>query len=467
MAIDKYKGQQYIYQNIYNEFKRMILDGRFKADEKLPSKRKLAEQLDVGINTITNSYEQLLAEGYIYTQERKGYFVEAITQFAGSGMEEYAFPEDLKEAPLANGNWLSFSHMTADVSAFPFSAWMKCGQKAIANHKQELSEIPHPQGPYQVRESIARMIALSRGVICEPEQIVVGAGSQLLVRQLMEMQSQQTTAAVEDPGYSRFYTLLRRMGINVNTVPIDNNGADVNGLEEKDIRFLFITPSHQFPTGNIMPISRRIEWLNWSARHPHRYIVEDDYDSEFKYETDHIPSLQSLDKHQRVIYIGTFSKTILPGMRISYMVLPPEILRAYQNYHIDAMQSSNILELYTLHYFIESGEYTKHLKRMNHYYEKKRKCLIQELKQRFESNVTIDDIPAGLHFLARFQTSKTYDMVEKKAKEEKLEIYTIRRFTLERTLEMDNIVILTLGFATIQEEEIPEAVDRLYRVIYA
>lgn len=380
-------------------------------------------------------------------------------------MKEFTLPVDLKEESLDETRWLSLSHMTADVWLFPFAAWMKCGQKAIANHKRQLSKIPHPQGPYLIRETIARMIALSRGVVCEPEQIVIGTGSQLLVRQLMDMQSQQTTTAVEDPGYSRYFTLLKRMGVHVRTVPVDENGANVAGLEGEDVQFLFVTPSHQFPTGKIMPISRRIELLNWSAIHPHRYIVEDDYDSEFKYRTDHIPSLQSLDENQRVIYTGTFSKTLLPGLRISYMVLPPNLLRTYRNYHTDAMQSCNVLTLYTLHYFIESGEYAKHLKRMNHHYERRRNRLMKELKYRFGTDVMIDDVPAGLHFLARFRTSKTYEMLESKAKEEGLEIYTFRRFMLERTYEVDHTIVLTLGFATIQEEEIPEAVNRLYRVI--
>src|SRR5699024_6746123 len=274
-----------------------------------------------------------------------------------------------------------------------------------------------------------------------------------------------TVVAMEDPGYSRIYTLLKNMGFDVRTLHLDEEGIDMKEIES-DINFLFVTPSHQFPTGKIMPISRRIELLNWSTQGFNRYIVEDDYDSEFKYETDHIPSLQSLDRNHRVIYTGTFSKTILPGLRISYMVLPPNMLKAYRNYHYNLMQNSNSLALYTLHYFVETGGYARHLKRMNHLYELKSKILIRQIEKRFEHLVTIDNIPAGLHFLAKFQTKISYERFERRIKEEKLEVYSMRRFQLKNIDKKKATIELVLGFANIKEEQIPEAVDRLYRVLY-
>ncbi|MBP2256707.1 MocR-like transcriptional regulator GabR [Virgibacillus alimentarius] len=465
-SFEKDKNRSYIYQQIYEELKYHILNRKLKANEKLPSKRKLAEQLNVSVNSVTNAYEQLLAEGYIYTKERKGYYVENITPFIHQeASTEHKLPSDLKETVHDEEGWLSLSHMTSDVSAFPFSEWMKCQQRAIKNHKKELSELPHPQGPYLVRKTISNIIAMSRGVICEPEQIVIGAGTQLLIRALMEIKQNDTVVAMEDPGYSRIYTLLKNMGFDVRTLHLDEEGIDMKEIES-DINFLFVTPSHQFPTGKIMPISRRIELLNWSTQGFNRYIVEDDYDSEFKYETDHIPSLQSLDRNHRVIYTGTFSKTILPGLRISYMVLPPNMLKAYRNYHYNLMQNSNSLALYTLHYFVETGGYARHLKRMNHLYELKRKILIRQIEKRFGHLVTIDNIPAGLHFLAKFQTKISYERFERRIKEEKLEVYSMRRFQLKNIDKKKATIELVLGFANIKEEQIPEAVDRLYRVLY-
>ena len=460
------EDKNYIYQQIYQEIKKAILEKKIPTKEKLPSKRKLAEKLGVSINSVSNAYEQLLAEGYIYTIQRKGYFVEEITRFADVPNQNQTFPADLKESQREDKGWLSLSHMTADISKFPFKEWMKCERMAIHHHQKELAEISNPQGPYLIRQTISRMIAVSRGVVCEPEQIIIGPGTNDLVRQLMLLQQKNTKVAIENPGYSRLFKLFQNMNFHIHPIPLDKKGVNLNKVKSINPDFLFITPSHQFPTGTIMPISRRIELLNWAARSG-SYIVEDDYDSEFKYGTDNIPSLQSLDRNERVIYTGTFSKTMLPSFRISYMVLPAVLLRKYRAFFSDWwIQGSNTLHLFTLHYFIETGEYQRHLKRMNHFYEKKREFLMRELKSTFKQQIKIHDIPAGLHFLAEFETGKTYEEIEAQAKKEKLEIYFLTRFLLdEKTKKERNNIALVLGFANIQLEDIPEAVERLYRVL--
>ncbi|MBD1382662.1 MocR-like transcriptional regulator GabR [Metabacillus arenae] len=466
LTLDKNAKTNYIYQQIYEGIKEYILLGRLKPGEKLPPKRTLARQLKVSMNSVMTAYDQLLTEGYIYTTERKGYFVEKITQFINQGDAiESSLPSDLKESIVDKEEWLSLSHMTSNISLFPFKKWFRCQQKTIDHHQRELSEIIHPQGPYIVRKTICRLIALTRGVICEPEQIVIGAGTMSLIRQLMDMRDRNTVIAMEDPGYSRLYHLLKSMEFDVHPVKIDEKGISIKEIEAAKANFVFVTPSHQFPTGKIMPISRRIELLNWSTYTEDRYIVEDDYDSEFKYETDNIPSLQSLDRNQRVIYTGTFSKTMLPGIRISYMVLPPGLLREYRRHYQHLIQSSNTINLFTLHYFIKNGEYHRHVKRMNHHYETKRKILINELIGRFKDNIQIEDIPAGLHFYAHFRSNKDYEEIEERAKQEKLEIYTMKRFMLNNIYKHQNIIELVIGFASIPEDKIAEAVDRLYRAM--
>lgn len=465
--IDKKDKSNHIYQQIYKELKEAILERKIPANEKLPSKRKLAEKLGVSINSVSNAYEQLLAEGYIYAIERKGYYVENITQFNIQKDAKTNFPDDLKEEfSKKDEGWLSLSHMTADISMFPFKEWMKCEKIAIKNHKNELSDIPHPQGPYLVRKTISRMIALTRGVKCEPEQVIIGPGTQPLLRQVLGMQRENIKAAIENPGYSRIYQLLKDMNFEVFPIDLDKKGIDIKKVEALNPDLLFITPSHQFPTGIIMPISRRIELLNWASASEGRYIVEDDYDSEFKYGTDNIPSLQSLDRNQRVIYAGTFSKTIMPSFRISYLVLPPDLLREYKRHFSYWIQGSNTLNLFTLHYFIESGEYAKHVKRMKNHYEIKRENLIKELKWKFRNGIKIKNVPAGLHFIAEFKTDKGYKEIEERAKKEKLEIYSMKRFNLLGNIEEGKKIILVIGFANIKNEDIPVAVDRLYRVIY-
>jgi GntR family transcriptional regulator/MocR family aminotransferase len=324
----------------------------------------------------------------------------------------------------------------------------------------------HPQGPYILRKTICQMIGFTRGVVCEPEQIVISAGTQLLVQQLMMMQTYGTVFAMENPGYARVHNLVRKMKFEVLPISLDEQGINMAEIKASRANFVYVTPSHQFPTGRIMPISRRIELLNWAAQGDDRYIIEDDYDSEFKYETGSIPSLQSLDRNHRVIYMGTFSKTMLPGLRISYMVLPPDLLREYLSVHADSMQSGNSTMLYSLHYFIKSGEYAKHVKMMNHKYESKRKVLVKELTNRFQDRIRIADIPAGLHFLAHFQTDKGYQEIEERVAKQKLEIYTLRRFMLKKDVDESNQKDLVIGFANLKEENISEAVERLYRVFH-
>ncbi|MEH7094407.1 PLP-dependent aminotransferase family protein [Neobacillus vireti] len=467
ILIDKQRDSNYIYQQIYERIKENILTGKLKSNEKLPSKRSLAEQLNVSINSVSFGYEQLLAEGYIYSIERSGYFVENITKFIEQKTHwNQKLPPELKEEPVDRDGWLSLSHMATDTSLFPFKEWLKCQEKAIKSYKRELSELSYSQGPYVVRETICRMIALTRGVNCEPEQIIMGAGTQLLVGQLMEMKSKGTVVAIENPGYARFYHLLKKMNIPVHPVSLDDQGIMMSELESVKANVVFVTPSHQFPTGKIMPISRRIELLNWAAQRENRYIVEDDYDSEFKYGTDNIPSLQSLDRNQRVIYMGTFSKTVLPGLRISYMVLPPEFIREYREHFSNFIQYSNSLMLFTLQFFIESGEYARHVKRMNHQYDTRRKLLITELQQRFREEIDIEDVSAGLHFLAHFHTEKGYQEIEESALRLKLEIYSMRRFMLEKSVNYKNRISLVLGFANLREVNVAGAVERLYDVFH-
>src|SRR5699024_4009140 len=381
--------------------------------------------------------------------ERSGYYIEDITQFVDQHIKHVSFPEHLKEKNKGKEDWLSLSHMTADISLFPFKDWLKSEKEAINNHSKELAEIGHPQGPYLVRETIARLIGLNRGVTCKPEQIVISAGTQPLMQQLMSTQPNDTTVAMESPGYSRMYSLLsKQLQLPVDFISLDNNGININEVEQSNADFIFVTPSHHFPTGKIMPISRRIELLNWTIKKDNRYIIEDDYDSEFKYQTDNIPSLQSLDQHQRVIYFGTFSKSLLPTFRISYMVLPPQLLEKYREKYADLIHYNNALVLYTIHYFIQSGAYDSHNKRMHNQYELKRTILIQELTNKFDDNIIIKDIPAGLHFVAKFNTIKSYTEIEELANELNLEIYTMKRFSLKNEDNNSDKIELVIGFAT-------------------
>ncbi|RIN31070.1 PLP-dependent aminotransferase family protein, partial [Staphylococcus succinus] len=316
--------EQYIYREIYNRLKEDILAFKYDSHEKLPSKRGMAEHLSVSVNSVKSAYEQLLAEGYIYTKERKGYFIEPLDKLI---IDPHAhITLEAHESNLEEAYDFSFSHMSTDISEFPVDTWTKLMKRVFQNYDYYLSAIPHIKGPVELRQSIAKLVSYQRGIQCHPEQIVIGSGTNTLLMKLIQLMEDDVKIAVENPGYSRFRALLKQTGTHILPIELDHKGISINQIKQLQPQAVIVTPSHQFPMGTIMPVSRRIDLLNWASQN-HSYIIEDDYDSEFKYETDNIPSLFSFDKNESVIYLGTFSKTLMPGLRISYMILPSTLIK--------------------------------------------------------------------------------------------------------------------------------------------
>jgi GntR family transcriptional regulator/MocR family aminotransferase len=467
IPIDRSKDADYIYHQIYQRIKEEIFSRNLLPGKKLPSKRELAEALNVSINSVNAAYQQLLAEGYLYSRERKGFFVEQIETFHASRHPgPLQLEKELVEKPESKDGWISFSHMSVDTVHFPFKTWLRCEQKAVSSHINELGEMTHPQGVYEVRQTIARFIALTRGVKCHPEQIVISAGTQSLIHTLQDLLPASAVYAMEEPGYSRIYQLLKNEGKEVATIQLDHKGMRISEIHRLNPDVLFVTPSHQFPTGIIMPVSRRIQLLNWVSDGENRYIVEDDYDSEFKYGSDTIPALQSLDRSEKVIYIGTFSKSLLPGLRISYMVLPQKLLKRYRKRHHFSIQSSSVLTQLALQELIESGEYQKHIKKMNQIYEEKRTRLIGSLVKTFNGRVKIKGESAGLHFVADFETDRSEEEVLSRAKDRRVEVYGMNRFTLKKEqTKHEGTVSLVLGFAKIAADQIDKGTAKLYEAV--
>jgi len=457
---------KYKYRQIYDSLKEMIISGKIPRDYKLPSKRELAKDLNVSVNSVATAYEQLIAEGYVHTIEKKGYYTEAINTYNPESMGAEELTESLKENKTRKRYQYSLSHMTVNSRFFPYKKWMSFQKNVIANHQFDISQLNHPQGPLEVREAIKNLISVTRGINCFAEQIVIGTGTQPLISQLIDMFEPEVKVGIENPGYSRVRDMLNDKGINVVNIPLDSEGVDIESMREEDTTIQFLTPSHQFPLGIIMPISKRIDLLNWVSEKSDRYIIEDDYDSEFKYGTDNIPSLQSLDKNQKVIYMGTFSKTLLPSFRISYMILPLKLLELYKDKYRYWLQGNDSLQLYTLKYFIESGEYSRYVKKMNNYYENNRTILIDSLRTHFKNKIEIVDVPAGLHFIAKFKTDNSYDAIKLRAEENSLELYDIRRFSTGYVANDDAWKEYVLGFANLDTEEVDKIVKTLYKVVF-
>lgn len=453
---------QYIYRQLYKRLKSDMLASKYESHEKLPSKRNMAKHMNVSVNSVKAAYEQLLAEGYIYTEERKGYFVEPLDKLIINPEAQNTLAS-YKSASEIDYDY-SFSHMSTDISEFPIDIWTKLTKRVFQDYDHYLSSIPNVKGPIELRQSIAKLVSYQRGIQCHLEQIIIGSGTNTLLMKLIQLMSENVKITVENPGYSRFRTILQQTQTQMVPVSLDNKGISIEEIKNVQPDAIIVTPSHQFPMGTIMPVSRRISLLNWASK-TQSYIIEDDYDSEFKYETDNIPSLFSFDKNERVIYLGTFSKTLMPALRISYMILPTKLVQKFETQNQSTIPDFSILNALTLNLLIKEGHYEKYLKRMHQLYGKKRTYLIEELQMTFGNNIDIKDTQAGLHFIIEVVSPYTYEEIELRAKQHKLELYTINRFKVKALQNNGERKTLIIGFSKIKQHQIPAAVQRLKKVI--
>ncbi len=309
-----------LYEQLYRYIRGEIEAGRLAAGERLPSKRALAAHLKISVVTVEGAYGQLLAEGYLRSEPKRGFFVQAV-------QEEHRSPAPARTlsvpAPPTPALPYDFSTSAVDIALFPFATWAKLMREVLSEQAAPLLASPHPQGLPALRRAIAEHLYRFRGIRADAEQIVVGAGSETLIGLLVQLLGREGGYGVENPGYTKTQRILTSCGAAVRPLPLDGQGLRVDALEEAGVRVVHVTPSHHYPLGIIMPVARRQALLRWAEAAPDRYILEDDYDSEFRFSGRPIPALQSLDGGERVVYLNTFAKSLAPSLRISYMVLPP------------------------------------------------------------------------------------------------------------------------------------------------
>ena len=390
-----------LYEALYRCIRSDILDGTLKPGEKLPSKRALAENLEVSKITVETAYNQLLSEGYIRSQEKVGYFVEAVERIPANP-PAIAAPIPAEQPPLLD--------LTGGGAVeFPFSVWSRLQRQVMLDQGENLL-LPMPnQGIFQLRQAISKHLAQFRGMTVNPENILIGAGGDFLYNLLIQLLGREKTYAVEEPGYSKIRRIYGAGGVTCVSAPMDRLGVIPDALG--DARVLHISPSHHFPTGLVTPVSRRMELLNW-AKERDAYIIEDDYDSEFRFDAHPMPAMQSLDRSGRVIYMNSFSKTLAPSFRISYMVLPQGLFQKFRenlNFYGCTVPS---FEQYTLARFLEEGHFEKHINRMRKLYKSRRNRVISLLKNcPFADKLTILEQDAGLHFLVKVETELPDEML--------------------------------------------------------
>ena len=398
------RGSLARYDYLYRCIKEDILSGRLKAGEKLPSKRALARNLETAVVTVENAYAQLLAEGYLRSEEKRGYFVSPVeTQPAPAGAEERG--EEQGEAERA---WLlDLTSRGSGTEGFPFSVWAKLMRRVLSEEGEALlRSMPHSGVP-ELRRAIARHIYQFRGITASPDQIVVGAGTEYLYNLIVQLLGRDRSYGVEDPGYSKAARVYELSGARCLFLPVDRQGVLTRAVEESGTQVLHISPNHQYPTGAVTPIARRQSLLHWVSGGEGRYIVEDDYDSEFRFTGRPIPTLRSIDRSDRVIYMNTFSRSLAPSLRISYMVLPRPLLAAYRERLGFYSCTVPAMEQYTLARFLEEGYFESHVSRMRVFYRGRRDAVLEAIRNSgLGGRCRVRGEDAGLHFLMELDTCR-------------------------------------------------------------
>jgi GntR family transcriptional regulator/MocR family aminotransferase len=389
------------YDYLYRCLKADILSGRLRAGEKLPSKRTLASHLQTAVVTVENAYAQLVAEGYVYAEEKRGYFVASVETHAPLSQ-----PAILEPAEPESQQWLlDLKAGGTGTQGFPFSVWAKLMRRVLTEQGEALLRpIPH-NGVPELRQAIARHLYQFRGISAQPEQVVVGAGTEYLYNLIVQLLGRERVYGVEDPGYSKASRIYRLNGAPCLPLRMDAQGVPAERLDNSGVQVLHLSPNHQFPTGIVMPIARRQSLLQWAAERD-GYLIEDDYDSEFRFTGRPIPSMQSVDHAGRVIYVNTFSRSLAPSFRLSYMVLPPPLLEVYRARLGFYSSTVPVMEQQTLARFLDEGYFESHVNRMRVFYRDRRDQVIRAIQTSpLAGRCTIFRQDAGLHFLLRLETA--------------------------------------------------------------
>ena len=377
-----------LYEQLYRYIVAQIRSGALAEGEKMPSRRRLAEHLGISLTTVERAYGLLTAEGYLESVPRSGYRVAPALTMDPTEPPPPA-PAEVQQEHLDE----CFSTSAVDTSVFPFATWARLSKEAVYENP-DLLQRGDGQGDWALRGTLAGFLHQYRGVSCTPEQVVIGAGLEAVMWVLLQLLP-DAVFALEDPGYTSLRRLLDNLRRNYVPIPVDERGMDIHALRRSGAHVAYVTPSHQFPLGVTTPVGRRSELLRWAYEAPGRYLIEDDYDAEFRYASRPIPAMQGLDEGGKVIYLGTFSRTLAPSIRIAYLILPPSLLEAYREKFGHAPATVSRFEQEALRRFLASGAYSRHLRRVGSLYRRRRDALVAALEGWGE----VRGNDAGLHLL--------------------------------------------------------------------
>jgi GntR family transcriptional regulator / MocR family aminotransferase len=456
-------GSDSLYEHLYKCIKNDILQGILHPGDKLPSKRTFAKNLNISTITIENAYAQLLSEGYIYSIPKKGYFI------ADLNREIQDTKTIQSENITAMGNptiyFADFINNQTNPDNFPFTVWTKLMREIILDKSRELMTNSPCGGIMELRCAIAGHLKEFRNMNVSPEQIIIGAGTEYLYGLLIQLLGHNRIYGVEDPGYRKVAQIYESNQVACHYIPLDKHGVTIENLEANNVDIIHTSVSHHFPTGIITPISRRYELLGWAAKSDARYIIEDDYDSEFRLMGKPIPSLQSIDVMEKVIYMNTFTKSLASTIRVSYMILPNHLVhKFYETLSFYSCTVSNF-EQYTLARFIKEGYFEKHINRMRNYYRGQRDLLMKCIHDNPNSSkITIKEEDSGLHFLMHIETDKTDEAIIQEALHQGIRISCLSDYYHNES--KDDLHTLIINYSNLPPTNMQEAITRLCDAIF-
>lgn len=451
-----------LYEHLYKCIKTDISSGILAAGEQLPSKRSFAKNLGVSTITVENAYDQLIGEGYVYALPKKGYYVADLAGIPKPEpvrvLRDIQLPPEKAEIDFdLSGNQISFRN-------FPFSVWAGLMRTTVSERNDELMTKSPCNGIYMLREAVSEHLRSFRGMDVDPDQIIIGAGTEYLYGVLIQLLGRDKIYCVENPGYSKISQIYKSNEVVCRFTDMDEKGITAEGLRAVKADIAHISPTHHFPTGITMPIDRRYELLAWANEENGRYIIEDDYDSEFRLIGKPIPSLQSIDVSEKVIYINTFSKSLAPTIRISYMVLPVHLVNHfYRDLSFYSCTVSNF-EQYTLAHFIKEGYFEKHINRMRLFYARQRKKVFACIQQSpLRDRCDIIEKDSGLHFLVRLHTTMDHSELCRQLAAQKIHLASLTEYYQNPAGSEAHMFLF--NYSNLNVEELRIALERIDRIL--
>jgi GntR family transcriptional regulator/MocR family aminotransferase len=449
-------------RQLYSKIKELILEGKLHAGEKLPSTRALARELQISRNTVLEAYDQLIAEGYLEGHHGSGTLVAEGIQLTKPLPKPSSVP--MLHNPAAASDRIDFRSGIPDLAKFPRKEWARLYQQVCHDISDKALRYHSSAGATELRVAIAGYLLRSRGISCDPSDIMIVSGStqglSLIGRLLSGSKSE---VIVEDPIHHGLLNVISSCGYRISSIPADEDGLDTRLLKPSaEVSFLYTTPSHQYPLGGILPIQRRQALIRYAIEN-NCYIVEDDYDSEFRYEGHPVSSLYEL-MPERVIYLGSFSKILAPALRLGYILLPKALHDRYRLIKMYSDVHTEVISQYILAEFIQNGGLEKHIRKMKKLYSMKRKLLLQELEKHFSGEYEIKGHAAGLHVLVHFhQVRFTKELLSSLMKHQ-VRVYPVEDFAVERFHLYEQDIIL--GYSHLSQDEIIRGIQLLREVIH-